>query len=688
MTPSRSSTTVDDRNTDELTPHGFRARLRVSLAATVATAIVAIGLLSGAGKSARGDDKASSPPKSSAPDQPTYRAFISKIQQALRKNDDRLIGLASPIVEKAEASDQLQDQLAGAESRVRSAEVRYHVAQLEREVAQTALDEYQKVTYVQEKATVESEIQWAEAELEDARKAVPEAKERLARIKALMTDKSKSNFNREMEDRHTAHVASLQVLEQKSETVLEAAESKKKVLEEYTQGKVIKELKSEVERARFDALAKQATWELEKTKLNAVKRMTKRSELPDIDQRILSLVQRAYPIQAAIEAKRDQLVKGGKPDPALQTALRDLTNQLEALVDQAEREWATTRFAELKRQVRVAAGRSSRRKGASGLFGSLFSNNRSRAPVEAPAQTQPDGAGPEPASLQRLVVADPQSLNGVYVRLIGLTERALKVSRSSQLLDQLANLRVATESAKANYQNAKLTRQVAEIAITEYTEGIFKQDLATLDGGIRLARSDLQRGQDVLEFGKAQLARSKEHEAKSVSDLHRLYQLVHAVAESEQENRNRANRLQQLETKKKLLVDYTKPKRLKELEIAVEKARAEELTRQAAREIAKVREACLLEKMIQREDPATDHKPVLALIERAMPIEEQVRGKLAQLAKAEKSNDLLPKEIQDLTNALRAIVEEAETVWSAGELARLKPRIEAVTRRADPAAAK
>ena len=49
----------------------------------------------------------------------------------------------------------------------------------------------------------------------------------------------------------------------KARFALEQAQSKKKVLVEYTKDKTIKELESEVEKARSDELAKKATWELE-----------------------------------------------------------------------------------------------------------------------------------------------------------------------------------------------------------------------------------------------------------------------------------------------------------------------------------------------------------------------------------------------------------------------------------------
>ena len=53
---------------------------------------------------------------------------------------------------------------------------------------------------------------------------------------------------------------------------------------------------------------------------------------------------------------------------------------------------------------------------------------------------------------------------------------------SASLRDQLTNQKIATQGAEASYQNAKLTREVAEIAVKEYVEGIYLQDKATCQG--------------------------------------------------------------------------------------------------------------------------------------------------------------------------------------------------------------
>src|SRR5262249_10354106 len=73
---------------------------------------------------------------------------------------------------------------------------------------------------------------------------------------------------------------------------------------------------------------------------------------------------------------------------------------------------------------------------------------------------------------------------------------------SASLRDQQVNQKITTKSAEANFLNAKLTREVAEISVTEYKEGIFVQDLATYEGDIKLAESELTRSEDRLEWAR------------------------------------------------------------------------------------------------------------------------------------------------------------------------------------------
>jgi len=138
---------------------------------------------------------------------------------------------------------------------------------------------------------------------------------------------------------------------------------------------------------------------------------------------------------------------------------------------------------------------------------------------------------------------------------------------SAALADSLVNQRITTSSAKANYGNATLTREVAEIAVVEYEEGIFKQDLATVLGEIKLAESDLSRSEDRVEWSQRMYGKGYVSQATVKSEELALQKAQFAR--------------EQAQSKKKVLEDYTKAKTIKELKSEVEKARSDELAKEA-----------------------------------------------------------------------------------------------------------
>jgi HlyD family secretion protein len=150
---------------------------------------------------------------------------------------------------------------------------------------------------------------------------------------------------------------------------------------------------------------------------------------------------------------------------------------------------------------------------------------------------------------------------------------------SSALRDQLINQEITTKGAEANYENAKLTRQVAEIAVTEYLEGIYKQDLQTVLGEIALAESEKSRAVDRLDWSKRMKDKGYVSEAQFIADRVSLQQKTFA--------------LEQAQTKKDVLQKYTKNKTEKELMSEVEKARSDELAKQATWELEKSKQAKL-----------------------------------------------------------------------------------------------
>src|SRR5262249_48031591 len=132
---------------------------------------------------------------------------------------------------------------------------------------------------------------------------------------------------------------------------------------------------------------------------------------------------------------------------------------------------------------------------------------------------------------------------------------------SASLRDQLVNQRITTKSAEANFQNAKLTREVAEIAVVEYEEGIYKQDLATVEGEIKLAESDLARSEDRLEWAQRMFDKGYVSMAQKVSEELTLKKAIFAK--------------EQAQSKKNVLVNYTFNKTVTELKSEVQKARSD-----------------------------------------------------------------------------------------------------------------
>jgi hypothetical protein len=130
-----------------------------------------------------------------------------------------------------------------------------------------------------------------------------------------------------------------------------------------------------------------------------------------------------------------------------------------------------------------------------------------------------------------------------------------------------AQLQATISSALANYLNAQLTRQAAEITVVEYTEGILKADLETLDGEIALAKTDVTRTEERLAAAKRQRARDKTAES--------------SLADSEKDARRANLRLQHAQEKRTALMTDTKERTLKDLNDEVEVAKANEAARKA-----------------------------------------------------------------------------------------------------------
>jgi HlyD family secretion protein len=204
--------------------------------------------------------------------------------------------------------------------------------------------------------------------------------------------------------------------------------------------------------------------------------------------------------------------------------------------------------------------------------------------------TFPVKAGPLPISVEERGSLESSKNVDVYCQVEGgatiirIVPEGAQVKKgdiiceldSAALSDQLVNQRITTKSAEANYINAKLTREVAEIAVKEYVEGVYKQDLQTVEGEEKLAESDLVRSEDRLDWARRMFDKGYVSVATKISEELNFKKAQFA--------------LEQSQSKKKVLVEYTREKTIKTLESDVKKANSDELAKQATWELEKGKE--------------------------------------------------------------------------------------------------
>ncbi len=156
---------------------------------------------------------------------------------------------------------------------------------------------------------------------------------------------------------------------------------------------------------------------------------------------------------------------------------------------------------------------------------------------------------------------------------------------SAVLRDTLVNQKITTQQAEASFKQAKLVREVAEYAVKEYVEGIYLQDRATYQGQIKLAQSDKERAIDRLQWSTDMFAKGYVSKATNIAD-----QLTKQQADFD---------VEQAQMQLSVLEKYTKEKQIKSLNSDVEKARADELSKQSSFTLEQTKEK-KLERQIEK----------------------------------------------------------------------------------------
>jgi RND family efflux transporter MFP subunit len=169
---------------------------------------------------------------------------------------------------------------------------------------------------------------------------------------------------------------------------------------------------------------------------------------------------------------------------------------------------------------------------------------------------------------------------------------------SSALQDNLVNQKIATLGAAAAYEQSHLTREVAELAVTEYVEGIYKQELEKILGDIAAARSAIAKAE--VQLARTRRASERLNHILAVKgETATAAEIVAGLdvenrAEAAEQNRLRETmELERAETARQVLGKYTRDKTVKQLQSEAEKARSDELARQQAWKLERDKEARL-----------------------------------------------------------------------------------------------
>ena len=138
----------------------------------------------------------------------------------------------------------------------------------------------------------------------------------------------------------------------------------------------------------------------------------------------------------------------------------------------------------------------------------------------------------------------------------------------AKLRDELINQKIAVIQSKGPYESAKLDREAAELAVTEYVEGTYPQVLKAAKNKLSVAEGEREKAEKTLTYVKDMVSKGIMAPAQ-VKAAELKLEKVNFKAE-------------QLKTEKNLLEKYTKDKTVKKLQINVEKAKQFELAKKSA----------------------------------------------------------------------------------------------------------
>jgi len=182
--------------------------------------------------------------------------------------------------------------------------------------------------------------------------------------------------------------------------------------------------------------------------------------------------------------------------------------------------------------------------------------------------------------------------------IIALVPEGTRVTRdqivceleSAFLRDQLVNQRITSRSAEAIHENAKLAREIAEIAVAEYFDGTLKQEINALKAEIAGAKSAVDKAERRLERTRRASKLLKDGpavEAKNARSADVLAELdINDRLEDTELTLERERKSAELtQAKLDVLEKYTRVRVGNKLKVDVESARSHELAKKATWEL-------------------------------------------------------------------------------------------------------
>jgi hypothetical protein len=264
-----------------------------------------------------------------------FSVFVVQIKRELGGIQARMKGVADPIFAGIRAREASAPDPKIQASVVEAATANLSDATFDREIAEMTLAEYEELVAKRDLANAQEELKLAELDLARAKELNQLAQECAGKIKPAGKDAPKEVVDAR-EFREGALVLSAQFDEFKASYGIERARLRLLVSNKLERFDREQELKKGVERARSVERAKKGLLQQEEAKLKTMQGGTRKPELSVLERRLLGLLDRAIPIDAAIRGALEQLTKAGRLDVALEKSIQDRVNQLNVVIDQAE----------------------------------------------------------------------------------------------------------------------------------------------------------------------------------------------------------------------------------------------------------------------------------------------------------------------------------------------------------------